>query len=122
MGADGRIGPHAGRPGELRRVGVQSKRAGTVQRTTIDSLIPYVTSAEADLAAYSELTPADGIVIPGRSIVTLVGYDSEHFFCGDGACNVDENCKSCPSDCKRRGWGRSHKGGPPRPPNVCPGP
>ena len=62
-----------------------------VQGATIDSLIPYVTSAEADLAAYSELTPADGIAIPGRSIVTLVGYDSEHFFCGDATCDADEN-------------------------------
>lgn len=93
-----------------------------VQGTTIDSLIPYVTSAEADLAAYSELTPADGIAIPGRSIVTLVGYDSEHFFCGDGTCNADEDCKSCPSDCKRRGLVRPHKGHSPQPPNICPGP
>ena len=48
-----------------------------VQGTTIDRLIPYVTSAEADLAAYSELDPSDTIAIPARSIVTLVGYDSQ---------------------------------------------
>ncbi|HEY5657660.1 MAG TPA: glycoside hydrolase [Myxococcota bacterium] len=93
-----------------------------VQGATIDSLIPYVTSAEADLAAYGELTPAEGIEIPGRSIVTLVGYDSEHFFCGDGTCGADENVTSCPSDCRRRGLVRPHKGHSPRPPNVCPGP
>ncbi len=43
----------------------------------IDSLIPYVTSADDDLAAYSLLTPSDLIEIPARSIVTLVGYHSQ---------------------------------------------
>lgn len=47
------------------------------QGISIDSLIPYVTSADDDLAAYSLLTPSDPIEIPARSIVTLVGYHSQ---------------------------------------------
>lgn len=43
----------------------------------IDSVIPYVTSADDDLAPYSLLTPAELIEIPARSIVTLVGYHSQ---------------------------------------------
>jgi hypothetical protein len=39
-------------------------------------LIPYVTSANDDLAAYSLLAPSDRIEIPARSIVTLVAYHS----------------------------------------------
>jgi len=42
----------------------------------IDRLIPYVTSANDDLAAYSLLAPSDRIEIPARSIVTLVAYHS----------------------------------------------
>jgi len=43
----------------------------------IDSVIPYVTSADDDLAPYGLLAPSDRIEIPARSIVTLVGYHSE---------------------------------------------
>ena len=46
------------------------------QGMTIDSLIPYVTSAADDLAPYASLTPSDQIEIPARSIVTLVAYHS----------------------------------------------
>jgi O-glycosyl hydrolase len=91
-----------------------------VQGATIDSLIPYVTSAEDDLAAYGELTPAAVFEIPGRSIVTLVGYDSAHTFCGDGTCGADEGVESCPADCTRRGLVRPHKGHSPQPANACP--
>jgi hypothetical protein len=43
----------------------------------IDSVIPYVTSADDDLAPYRLLAPSDLIEIPARSIVTLVGYHSQ---------------------------------------------
>jgi hypothetical protein len=43
----------------------------------IDRVIPYVTSANDDLAAYSLLAPSDQIEIPAKSIVTLVAYHSE---------------------------------------------
>jgi len=47
------------------------------QGVTIDSLIPYVTSASDDLAPYGLSRPSDPIEIPPRSIVTLVGYHSQ---------------------------------------------
>lgn len=43
----------------------------------IDSAIPYVTSADDDLAPYALLSPSDSIEIPARSIVTLVAYHSQ---------------------------------------------
>ena len=46
------------------------------QGMEIDSLIPYVTSADDDLAPYALLTPSDRIEIPDWSIVTLVAYHS----------------------------------------------
>jgi hypothetical protein len=46
------------------------------QGMEIDSLIPYVTSADDDLAPYALLTPSDQVEIPGWSIVTLVAYHS----------------------------------------------
>jgi hypothetical protein len=42
----------------------------------IDRVIPYVTSANDDLAAYNLLAPSDQIEIPARSVVTLVAYHS----------------------------------------------
>jgi O-glycosyl hydrolase len=47
---------------------------------SIDRMIPYVTSADDDLAAYSLLDPSGQIEIPPRSIVTLVGYHSQLSF------------------------------------------
>jgi len=47
---------------------------------SIDRIIPYVTSANDDLAAYSLLDPTGQIEIPPRSIVTLVGYHSQLSF------------------------------------------
>ncbi len=47
------------------------------QGMKLDHLIPYVTSASDDLAAYGSLMPSDRIEIPARSIVTLVGYHSQ---------------------------------------------
>jgi hypothetical protein len=46
------------------------------QGMEIDSLIPYVTSADDDLAPYALLMPSDQIEIPPWSIVTLVAYHS----------------------------------------------
>jgi len=48
-----------------------------LQGMKLDHLIPYVTSASDDLAAYGLLAPSDRIEIPARSIVTLVGYHSQ---------------------------------------------
>jgi hypothetical protein len=71
-----------------------------VQGTNIDSVIPYVTSADDDLAAYSLLSPSDVIEIPGKTIVTLVGYQSQAgSTCGDGICELGEDCDSCSDDC-----------------------
>jgi O-glycosyl hydrolase len=62
--------------------GAQESKAVALdfQGMNIDSLIPYVTSASADLAPYELLTPSDQIEIPARSIVTLVGYHSQLSF------------------------------------------
>jgi O-glycosyl hydrolase len=71
-----------------------------VRGTSIDSLIPYVTSADDDLAAYSLLAASDVIEIPGKSIVTLVGYQSQGgSTCGNRICDPGEDCSSCSDDC-----------------------
>jgi O-glycosyl hydrolase len=78
-----------------------------VQGTAIDSVIPYVTSASDDLAAYAQLAPTDVLEIPAKSIVTLVGFaDQGGGGCGDGRCDPGEDCGSCPDDCAGKTKGK----------------
>ncbi|MBN1795375.1 MAG: immunoglobulin domain-containing protein [Sedimentisphaerales bacterium] len=44
---------------------------------TINSWIPYVTDADDDLTAYVNIAPTSNIIIPSRSVVTLVSSELE---------------------------------------------